>query len=138
MSKYIGDFGVDPVLFGLVLRTFISVDGVEWAPDCVSVFDGLQNVLDKCLAWYEERVSAGIATKLLEDDSRDSSNTTRLPEVLVRSEQPKDPLALLATLPDSFQIVEAEPITDRKSSFVGRACRISHPAQVPGPWSIAW
>lgn len=28
------------------------------------------------------------------------------------------------------QIIAAEPIIDRKSVFVGRACRISHPSQV--------
>ena len=33
-------------------------------------------------------------------------------------------------MPAGITIVEAEPIHDRKSSFVGRACRITDPAQV--------
>jgi len=33
-------------------------------------------------------------------------------------------------LPPGVQIYEAEPITDRKSVFVGRACRIQHPSEV--------
>ena len=30
-----------------------------------------------------------------------------------------------------IQIIEADPVLDRKSAFVGRACRITDPAQVP-------
>lgn len=43
-------------------------------------------------------------------------------------------------LPEGIKIIEAEPIVDRKSVFVGRACLISHPSQVCGalhllrPW----
>lgn len=32
-------------------------------------------------------------------------------------------------LPEGLQLFTAEPITDRKSAFVGRACRISHPSE---------
>lgn len=35
LSRYIGPFGVDSALFGAVLRTFISSEGVEWVPDSV-------------------------------------------------------------------------------------------------------
>ena len=31
----------------------------------------------------------------------------------------------------NIQIIEADPVLDRKSAFVGRACRITDPAQVP-------
>ena len=33
-------------------------------------------------------------------------------------------------LPEGVKLIEAEPIVDRKSVFVGRACQISHPSQV--------
>ncbi|KZO98060.1 UPF0029-domain-containing protein, partial [Calocera viscosa TUFC12733] len=36
-----------------------------------------------------------------------------------------------AELPEGIELVVAEPIEDRKSVFVGRACRITHPSQVP-------
>ena len=33
-------------------------------------------------------------------------------------------------LPEGIRLIEAEPIVDRRSVFVGRACQISHPSQV--------
>lgn len=33
-------------------------------------------------------------------------------------------------IPAGIQIFVAEPITDRKSTFIGRACRISQPSDV--------
>ncbi|KAG8936166.1 eIF2 kinase Gcn2p negative regulator [Tulasnella sp. 418] len=38
---------------------------------------------------------------------------------------------VLMNLPPGIQIYECEPIHDRKSAFVGRACAITHPDQVP-------
>jgi len=38
-------------------------------------------------------------------------------------------------LPEGLEIIEAEPIVDRKSSFVGRACKITSPDQVAELWS---
>ena len=37
---------------------------------------------------------------------------------------------LLIALPTGVQIFVADPLTDRKSVFVGRACRISNPSEV--------
>ena len=33
-------------------------------------------------------------------------------------------------LPEGIKLINAEPIVDRRSVFVGRACQISHPSQV--------
>lgn len=35
-----------------------------------------------------------------------------------------------ASIPEGIQIIEAETITDRKSAFIGRACRITDPSHV--------
>lgn len=40
-------------------------------------------------------------------------------------------------LPEGIKLIEAEPIVDRKSVFVGRACQISHPSQVR-PRYLCW
>ena len=40
------------------------------------------------------------------------------------------PLPTPVNIPKGIEIVEAEPIIDRKSAFVGRACRITDPSQV--------
>ncbi|KAF9266227.1 UPF0029-domain-containing protein [Marasmius fiardii PR-910] len=133
LSRYIGPFGVDSNLFGSILRTFISSNGVEWSPDVVCVFDGLQNVLDRCVEWYQERLSADRVGELIREDqihhsrtpspSQNSSNPTS------RHEPAEE--ATSVALPEGIQIFEAEPIIDRKSSFVGRACVITDPSQVP-------
>jgi secreted protein with Ig-like and vWFA domain len=128
LSRYVGAFGADSDLFGSVLRTFISVNGVEWASE-VCVFDGLQNVIERCVTWYEDRLSADKAVELVREDARDQLD---LPPTVSESGEQK----LLAspsqppTVLDGIEIIEAEAITDRKSVFVGRACRISHPSQV--------
>lgn len=129
LSRYIGAFSADSNLFGSVLRTFISSNGVEWVADTVCVFDGLQNVLDRCLEWYQDRLSAEKAGALVREDARDA-----IPETQPRSHSPSESPVSLApqttSLPDGIRIYEAEPITDRKSSFVGRACAITDPSQV--------
>jgi hypothetical protein len=130
LSKYIGDFGVDHGLFGLVLRMFISASGARWSPDNVCVFDGVQNVLDRCLAWYEERLSDRAAAgsrgvHAIEGKSAPSSESP-----ITQADYAQALEGPSSHLPEDVQIFEAEAIRDRKSAFVGRACRISHPSQV--------
>lgn len=144
LSRYIGPYGADSVLFGSVLKTFISVNGVEWSPDLVCVFDGLQNVLDRCVGWYEDHLSTDQAGKLLREDEKD--HTCNPIQVLDPAAVPQDtpvsisaeayPLETISSsqgalaLPAGVRIFEAEPITDRKSAFTGRACAITDPDQV--------
>lgn len=100
------------------------------------MFDGLQNVLERCLAWYEDRLNAEKIGELARDDLKGSnehdsasgsaSNHDREGEGLIPGEHQ---ISLIA-LPTGVQIYVADPITDRKSVFVGRACRISHPSEV--------
>lgn len=135
LSRYIGAFGVDTSLFGSILRTFISISGVDWTPESVCVFDGLQNVLERCEAWYEDKLNREAAGELLRDDALSQNH------VLIESDKPptapslpsdteKDRVSFDNILPEGIKIVEAEAIVDRRSVFVGRACRISHPSQV--------
>ncbi|KAF8956715.1 ribosomal protein S5 domain 2-type protein [Flammula alnicola] len=139
LSKYIGPFGADSNLFGSILRTYISVSGVEWSEDTVCVFDGLQNVLDRCVAWYEEKLSAEKAGELVRDDAKGDHPG---PGNGTRQDRPNPPAVdedqisgvndpVPAVLPAGVQLYVAEPITDRKSAFVGRACRIQHPSEIP-------
>jgi hypothetical protein len=131
LSRYIGAFGVDSNLFGAILRTFISSNGVEWTPDVVCVFDGIQNVLERCVKWYEERLSAEKAGELLREDEKEAIHSNhQQPPPLSQNHRGQDFEPPLAHLPEGIEIFEAEPIVDRKSSFVGRACAISDPSQV--------
>jgi hypothetical protein len=131
LSRYIGPFGVDTELFSSVLRTFISHSGIEWTPDSVCVFDGLQNVLERCTSWYEIHLSADLAGELAREDEKDvtSSSSASHPPAQENGSQHAQP-AVNASLPEGIQIFEAEPITDRKSAFIGRACAITDPSQV--------
>jgi len=133
LSKYIGPFGVDAGLFGSILRTFISMNGVEWSPDTVCVFDGLQNVIERCAVWYEDRLSAEKAGELIREDAKDHAETPSSSSVAPIQKEliPDPPISAFTAMPEGVQIIESEPITDRKSTFVGRACQISHPSQVP-------
>ena len=136
LSRYIGAFGADSGLFGSILRTYISINGVEWSEDTVCVFDGLQNVLERCTAWYEERLDAEKAGELVRGDSKgkamDSGEFDKRYEVFDDEDRNSSLREVDAAVsrPTGAQIYEAEPITDRKSTFVGRACRIQHPSEV--------
>lgn len=132
LSRYIGAFAVDSTLFGAVLRTYISAldgGGVEFAPGAECVFDGVQSVLERCTRWYEEKLGEEAAGEFVREmehqqaqqpDAK-ASNISRMAQVE----------SAPVSLPDGMQLYEAEPITDRKSAFVGRACHITDPAQVP-------
>ncbi|KAJ7216661.1 ribosomal protein S5 domain 2-type protein [Mycena pura] len=130
LSRYIGAFGADAGLFGEILRTFISsTSGVEWAGE-VCVFDGLQRVLECCAAWYGERLSADLAGELSRADTP-ANNTPEHPAATLPLPPPDPSAAYIPPLPAGIEIFVAEPIMDRKSSFVGRACAISDPSEVP-------
>ncbi|KAK0491501.1 ribosomal protein S5 domain 2-type protein [Armillaria novae-zelandiae] len=129
LSRYIGAFGIDSGLFGSVLKTFISINGVEWIEDSVCVFDGLQNVLDRCVEWYEDHLSADKAGELLREDGRESTPLdNRVTSVLTPLTDPAPSVPV--SLPKGVEIFVSEPITDRRSSFIGRACSISDPSML--------
>jgi hypothetical protein len=130
LSRYIGPFGVDTDLFGSIIKTFMSANGVEWTPGVVCVFDGLQSVLERVVHWYEQRQESNRAGEALRGQSHPNPHPIEKPEV-------GDSTPFLASLntqpislPEGIRLIEAEPIVDRKSAFIGRACRISDPAQV--------
>ena len=123
------------------MRTYISISGTEWTEDTVCVFDGLQNVLERCLAWYEDRLISEKEGELARDDlkgqfgngvieagrlSLDIKHGDEEIEGSIVSEHQN----LTIALPAGVQMFVADPLTDRKSVFVGRACRISHPSEV--------
>jgi hypothetical protein len=123
---------VDADLFGSIIKTFMSVNGVEWSPGVVCVFDGLQSVIESVLFWYEKRLeskSAGEAlreqshpsTHLIDSEKPDVSGSTSVSNILNTQS---------VALPEGIKLYEAAPIVDRKSAFIGRSCRISDPAQV--------
>jgi hypothetical protein len=128
LSRYIGSFSIDSSLFGSILRTYIAhLDGgVEFSPDVVCVFDGVQSVLDRCQEWYEHKLSEATAGELAREEERGQNELSEDVKVREVAKAPPEPVGM----PEGVEMFVAEPILDRKSSFIGRACRISDPAQV--------
>lgn len=135
LSRYIGAFGADANLFGSILRTFISINGVEFTPETVCVFDGVQNALERCNTWYEERLNEDKMKELIREDEKEI-NSAR-PEFSARSNSRNSPermnldVGSMSEIPVGIHFFIAEPIVDRKSTFIGRACQISNPSEVP-------
>ncbi|KAF8607568.1 UPF0029-domain-containing protein [Ceratobasidium sp. AG-I] len=136
LSRYIGPFIVDPALSGPVLRTyFSSLTGVAWTAGDVAVFDGVEHVREKATQWYQEKLSEETAGKLQRELDREQQHPSQ-PIQSSRPSSPSQPHLLNETsaaveLPSGIEFTIAEPITDRKSVFIGRACRITHHEQVP-------
>ena len=86
--------------------------------------------------WYQEQLHEKAAGETMRVETKEakallgSNNTIVPPEGVqsTRSTISEPPISV--GLPEGLEIIEAEPIMDRKSSFVGRACRITSPDQV--------
>ncbi|KAI0774642.1 ribosomal protein S5 domain 2-type protein [Trametes elegans] len=137
LSKYIGPYGVDAPLFGTVLKTFISRGAVEWTPGGVCVFDGLEWVKERCAEWLGERMTERKISEILREDEKGKSADVHEDHHEGESSEGKksarsgrEPPDIPAEMPPGITLIEAEPILDRKSAFVGRACRITDPSQV--------
>ena len=135
LNRYIGPYRVDTGLFGSVLRTYISKDGVEWLEDNVCVFDGIENVRERCAKWLGERLTEKTIAELRIEDELEQKRSTGMDEehrerieskVSPSDNGPSKP----AELPPNLTLFESEPFMDRKSVFIGRACRIEDPSQV--------
>jgi len=130
---------VDADLFGSILKTFISMSGVDWTPDTICVFDGLEGVLERCTRWYDAQLSTQKVNEILREDAREHRVKNTREDTIVDgttrtqslgAESTANELRGPAMLPDGVEIIEAQPIVDRRSTFVGRACRITDPSQV--------
>jgi hypothetical protein len=117
---------IDSELFGTILRTYISTThGVEWSPDSACIFDGITWVHDQCLSWYERRLSQNA-----DSNAKHPSSFSQSPNPDQTSPTDGGLSSHHTVLPTHIRIVEADPIVDRKSTFVGRACAISDPSEV--------
>lgn len=141
LSRYIGPFGVGSDLLASIVRTYTSLSGVEFVEDQVCVFDGLQNVLEKCIAWYEEQLSLEKAGQLIREEQKEalgSAGTEHTSQREIEQQGGTGHLEEQAEMPPGIVIHVGEAIQDRKSAFVGRACKITHPSQVRGLWMSYW
>jgi hypothetical protein len=97
------------------------------------VFDGIESARSQLSRWYGERLSEVEGGAAVREGNR--GNSTRGPTDTPAGGNPEDDESLdvktnLDALPEGVDIIQAAGIVDRKSVFVGRACRITRPAQV--------
>jgi hypothetical protein len=87
------------------------------------------------MRWYEDRLSRDVAAELRREDEKHLHAEDLRPDVpfdgpdapeIIEVIKPHIPLEL----PEGVQVWVSEPIVDRKSTFIGRACQITHPSQV--------
>lgn len=101
----------------------------------MAIFDGIENVKEAVVAFYEERLSAGLAAELHREEERNQatmpSKHDDQPNASPEDESRSVSDRSATELPEGVHIWTAQPIVDRKSTFVGRACQITHPSQVP-------
>ncbi|GMK56446.1 hypothetical protein CspeluHIS016_0302860 [Cutaneotrichosporon spelunceum] len=148
MGRYVGAYAIDPGLFGDITRTFISSSGVGFTPGVPAVFDGLVHVQSLVEPWYRDRAAAAAVAEAAHDHasrrhtpelaidrldldatskstSTSSSNSKKLPRTdtdKTGTDKDKDKDKPARPLP---HITSSSPITDRKSQFVGHACRVA-------------
>jgi hypothetical protein len=101
--------------------------GLEFVPDTVCVFDGLQHVTELCSAWFGAKLDAEKADELVRKEERRPKTEHAGKDV---SSRITEFVSAPVPIPEGVELIEADAITDRKSVFVGHACRISHPSQV--------
>ncbi|KAL1409756.1 hypothetical protein Q8F55_003753 [Vanrija albida] len=129
LGLYLGPYAIDAGLFGDVTRTYIASVGVPFSAGDVCVFDGLVYVQGLAGAWYAAREAdeaAGEAARAADKPAAAPSPSS--------PSAPASPSAALAALALDTRplppITSSDPITDRKSAFVGHAARIADEADV--------
>lgn len=148
LNRYIGNFSVDSNLFGRALRTYLSLppsegEGVPFTKGEPALWEGLEHCRSICQVRLDPNSSLKLALTISGPPPRKEWYTN---EVISQSEQEQSRPKKISTLDDAepevvdepvvnprapttlpagIEIHEAEPITDRKSVFVGRAVCIT-------------
>lgn len=124
---------------GDITRTYITSAGVPFVPGDVCVFDGLVHVQSLVGTWHAARVAevgageaartggrsgTGASTPAERDPAPSRAEAAAVEASLARLalERPKPSAKPARPLPKLFT---SEPILDRKSAFVGHACKIT-------------
>jgi hypothetical protein len=115
---------------GAITRTYISSTGVGFTPGVPAVFDGLVHAQSLVEPWYRERAAASAEAEAAHEASSRASQqaSQRSTPQPTASKDLQAALAGLTLKPRSRplpKITTSEPITDRKSQFVGHACAIA-------------
>ncbi|TIC28355.1 UPF0029-domain-containing protein [Wallemia mellicola] len=138
LSKYIGSHGVDSVLFGEILRSFISENtGAEWQPDEPAIYNGIEDAREKCTKWLEDLNTRVVVGEIQREEERELRLATN-PQLIAHEKQLQEEALYAAELeqqqqglPDGLEIITTPSVTYTKSTFAGHCVRITSPDQVP-------
>lgn len=158
LGRYVGQFSMDPDLFGSVTKTYISANGVPFTPGDVAVFEGVNHVLHLAGEWYRHKVEEKVEGEKKRQADKEQPTTEEVatdnhagPTMTLKQPSshlqppssipvPPSPsnfpsfsqLPLTSpSLPAHIKIHSAPPLTASKSIFIGHACRVTHPLDVP-------
>ncbi|GAA99044.1 uncharacterized protein L969DRAFT_144368 [Mixia osmundae IAM 14324] len=130
LSRYIGPFAVEPALFGQILRIYfapVRADEDEpelpslWQAGQVALFEGIEAAKEILAQYYRDHLVKAQAA----DYERQADRDKRAPPAVAEASiMPTPSTAQSQTLPCHLKIVSCDPIVDRKSVFVGHACRL--------------
>lgn len=127
--QYIGDFATDSNLFGSITRTFLREDA--WHEGEVAVFGGIERAREECDDFLNAKLDELDAKKAIDDHSTQedleyAQNLQYEEEVAAAAASlSKTAISGEANLPDGCKLFTSEPIVDRKSVFIGHACKIT-------------
>ena len=156
LGRYVGQFSIDADLFGSVTKTYISSTGVPFTEGDVCVFEGINHVLQVAGEWYRAKVEERVQGEHAREAEKEKQRAEEIPPdnhggattVLKQSSNAMAPnhlpipapthtssfssLPLLSpALPPHIEIHSSAPITVSKSVFIGHACRVTDPLEVP-------
>lgn len=138
---------------GDVTRTYIVSSGVAFSPGDVCVFEGLTYTQELVKKWYAAHLSEKMEGEKLRDAERDRKQGksgrgfSDLQVEYVEADRP-NPKSVFSYsddhdedvsavknardgLPTGLKIVSSEPITEKRSVFIGHAVRVTDEKEVP-------
>lgn len=106
-----------------------------WREGEVAVFEGIERAREECDSFLNDKLSELEVKKVNDDhtteEDLEQARQMQNEENAARAEAvPRIAPQLEAELPEGCKLYTSEPILDRKSVFIGYACKITSPADV--------
>lgn len=106
-----------------------------WHEGEVAVFEGIERAREDCESFLNDKLAELEAKKAVDDhttqEDLEYARQLQLEEDMARAELvPKVASRQEARLPEGCKLYTSEPIIDRKSVFIGHACKIKSPKEV--------
>ncbi|KDN52272.1 ribosomal protein S5 domain 2-like protein [Tilletiaria anomala UBC 951] len=152
LNRFVGGHPVDHIVFGKVLRCFLHdskvlvekgrAAGLEWKQGESILFEALEWVKESLSEWYDAKEQELQMRTVHMDAEREAKVFVKQQETLKAnrhvtefghesSDTSQRSHQDLEALAKKLKLISAEPITDRKSTFIGHCCHLTDPAQVP-------